>query len=79
MWYTTSRVDAATTRRRRMNDFDDTLRAYWADRGLERRTFTKNGQVFVESICPLSNHKYKGWFYNREDNKFYRWNDRFPS
>jgi len=79
MWYTTSRVDAATIGRRRMNDFDDTLRAYWADKGLERRTFTKNGQVFVESICPLSNHKYKGWFYKHEDNKFYRWNDRFPS
>ena len=62
-----------------MNDFDDTLRAYWADKGLERRTFTKNGQVFVKSICPLSNHKYKGWFYKNEDNKFYRWNDRFPS
>ena len=79
MWYTTSRVDASTTGRRRMNEFDDTLRAYWADKGLKRRTFTKKGHTFVESLCPLSNHKYKGWFYNREDNKFYHWNDRFPS
>ena len=50
-----------------MTDFDESLREYWAEKALERRTFEKDGRTFVESIYPSSNHKYKGWFYNHED------------
>ena len=56
-----------------MTDFDESLRDYWNDKSLERRTFNKDGRTFVESKNP--NHDYKGWFFNYEDNKMYRWND----
>tara|TARA_B100001250_G_scaffold130682_1_gene111474 strand:- start:43870 stop:44004 length:135 start_codon:yes stop_codon:yes gene_type:complete len=30
---------------------------------------------YVESKIPLSEHKYRGWFYHYPTKKFYRWND----
>ena len=56
-----------------MTDFDESLREYWADKSLERRTSIKEGRTYVESIKP--HHDYKGWFFNHEDKKMYRWND----
>ena len=56
-----------------MTNFDESLRDYWNDKSLERRTFDKDGRTFVESTKPY--HDYKGWFFNHEDNKMYRWND----
>jgi len=56
-----------------MTNFDESLRDYWNDKSLERRTFDKGGRTFVESKTP--HHDYKGWFFNYEDNKMYRWND----
>ena len=56
-----------------MTNFDESLRDYWNDKSLERRTFDKGGRTFVESKNP--HHDYKGWFFNYEDNKMYRWND----
>ena len=56
-----------------MTDFDESLREYWADKSLERRTSIKGGRTYVESIKP--HHDYKGWFFNHEDKKMYRWND----
>ena len=56
-----------------MNMFDDALREYWTEQSLERRTFKKDGRTYVDSLNP--HHDYKGWFYNYEDKKMYRWND----
>ena len=56
-----------------MTDFDESLREYWADKSLERRTSIKEGRTYVESI--KTHHDYKGWFFNHEDKKMYRWND----
>jgi hypothetical protein len=51
----------------------EAIRNYWEELALERRTFTKGGRTYVESIKP--HHDYKGWFFNHEDKKMYRWND----
>ena len=55
------------------NECYDALREYWAGRSLRRRTFKENGRTYVESLNP--HHDHKGWFYNYEDKKLYRWND----
>ena len=51
----------------------EAIRNYWEEVSLERRTFTKGGRTYVESIKP--HHDYKGWFFNMYDNKMYRYND----
>ena len=51
----------------------EAIRNYWEELALERRTFTKGGRTYVDSLNP--HHDYKGWFYNHEDKKLYRWND----
>jgi len=55
------------------NEFDEALRDYWAGRSLRRRTFKRGGRTYVDSLNP--HHDYKGWFYNYEDKKLYRWSD----